>query len=360
MNSRYDVEPQAHPLRIFAQDLVTVGPPGGSHRVALRAGVSVLVPLLTLVLVGRTQWTAYAAFGAFTALYGRHHARSERAGMQVVAGCFLVVSVGLGVLLSSAPDARWFVVVVGALLAAAGSLASDSYRWHPPGPLFMIFGFAVCAMGSPGIGTLPIAVGLAAASAAFSLVVSHLGVFRDPGGLRRPALPSPQLRVALSRPGIHAHLIRYVLACSIAGAIATGLGWAHPYWAMVAAVVVLAGPDFRSRITRGTHRVIGTLLGAVIAALVLSFHPQGVAAVLVIVVLQIVTELFVGRNYTLALLFITPLALMMGQLIQPTPIGQLLRDRLLETLLGAAIAMVVLVAVPDRLRRAPAAEPTPA
>ncbi|MBO1756629.1 FUSC family protein [Allobranchiibius sp. CTAmp26] len=354
MNLPSDPEPQAHPLRIFAQDLVTIGPRGGAHRVALRAGVSVLVPLMILVLVGRTEWTAYAAFGAFTALYGRHHVRSERAGMQVVAGCFLVLSVGLGVLLSAAPDARWLVVVVGALLAAAGSLASDAYRWHPPGPLFMIFGFAVCAIGHPGIDTLPIAVGIAAASAAFSLVVSHVGVVRDPDGLRRPALPSPQVRVALGRPGVYAHLIRYVIACSIAGAIATGLGWAHPYWAMVAAVVVLAGPDFRSRITRGTHRVIGTLLGAVIAAVILSFHPQGVAAVLVIVVLQVVTELFVGRNYALALLFITPLALMMGQLVHPTPVAQLLRDRLLETLLGAAIAMVVLVIVPDRLRRAPA------
>lgn len=55
-----------------------------ANRVALRAGVSVLVPLLVLVLVGRVEWTPYAAFGAFTSLYGRNHARAERAGMQVV------------------------------------------------------------------------------------------------------------------------------------------------------------------------------------------------------------------------------------------------------------------------------------
>ena len=78
------------------------GPHGGAHRVALRAGVSVCVPLLVLVLAGRVGWAPYAAFGAFTSLYGRRHARAERAGMQVVAGAFLVLAVTAGALVSLA------------------------------------------------------------------------------------------------------------------------------------------------------------------------------------------------------------------------------------------------------------------
>ncbi|WP_020141999.1 hypothetical protein [Terracoccus sp. 273MFTsu3.1] len=80
--------------------LLRWGPHGGAHRVALRAGLSVLVPLLVLVLVGRVEWTPYAAFGAFTSLYGRNHTRPERAGMQVVAGGFLTLAVTLGVVVS--------------------------------------------------------------------------------------------------------------------------------------------------------------------------------------------------------------------------------------------------------------------
>jgi uncharacterized membrane protein YccC len=70
--------------------------------------------------------------------------------------------------------------------------------------------------------------------------------------------------------------------------------------------------------------------------------------VLVIVVLQVLTELVVGRNYAVALLFITPLALMMGQLVHAAPPGPLLRDRLLETVLGVLVGAVVLLLVPDR------------
>jgi uncharacterized membrane protein YccC len=72
-----------------------------------------------------------------------------------------------------------------------------------------------------------------------------------------------------------------------------------------------------------------------------------VSLVLVVVALQIVTELLVGRNYGLALLFITPMALLMGQLgaAQSTP--DLIRDRGVETVIGAVVA-VALLAVENR------------
>lgn len=121
---------------------------------------------------------------------------------------------------------------------------------------------------------------------------------------------------------------------------------------MVAAIAVLSGPDRSSRLTRSAQRVIGTFLGIGVAALLLSLDLNGVVAVLVMVALQVLAELFVGRNYAVALLFITPLALLVGQLVRFSPAGPLVRDRLLETVLGAAIAVVVLLLVPDRLRRA--------
>jgi hypothetical protein len=314
----------------------------------------VLVPLLALVLLGRVEWTAYAAFGAFTSLYGRNHTRPERAGMQVVAGGFLTLAVTLGVIVSLVPGSRWFVVVLGALLGAAGSLTSDAYRWHPPGPLFLVFAFAVCAMVPAVPATVPVAAGVAAASVLFSLLVCHVGALAQHDAWQRPELPAPRFRDAFEAPGARAHLARHAIALLVAGAVATGLGWQHPYWAMVAAVTVLSGPDLASRLTRGVHRVVGTVLGLAVAAPILAWAPQGVVAVLVIVVLQVLTELVVGRNYAVALLFITPLALMMGQLVHAAPPGPLLRDRLLETVLGALVGAVVLLLVPDRLRPAAA------
>lgn len=57
----------------MGRELVRVNPSRGpAHLVALRAGISVLVPLTVVVLLGRLDWAAYAAFGAFTSLYGRN------------------------------------------------------------------------------------------------------------------------------------------------------------------------------------------------------------------------------------------------------------------------------------------------
>lgn len=306
--------------------LLSMGPHGGAHRVALRAGISVLVPLLVLVVLGHVEWTPYAAFGAFTSLYGRRQRHADP---------------------------------VGALLAAWGSLTSDAYRWHPPGPVFLVFGLAVCAMIPATPADLLVAPAIAGASAAFSLLVGHIGVLRDPGAWSMPTLPRPAFREALRPVGARAHLLRYLVALTNSGAVATALGWAHPYWAMVASVVVLSGPDLSSRLTRGVHRVVGTLLGVGVAAAILPWAPRGVGAVLIIVALQGLAELFVGRNYAFALLFITPLALMMGQLVHPSPVAGLLRDRLFETVLGAVVAAAVLAVVPDSLsgRRGSASPP---
>lgn len=55
-----------------------VNPRSGDHRVALRAAVSVAIPLLVLWSLGRLDLGLYASFGSFTALYGRRDAFGDR------------------------------------------------------------------------------------------------------------------------------------------------------------------------------------------------------------------------------------------------------------------------------------------
>ena len=64
--------------------VLRVEPHRGDHRVALRAAVSVAVPLLVLWALGRLDLSIYASFGAFAALYGRHDVFRDRIRMQAV------------------------------------------------------------------------------------------------------------------------------------------------------------------------------------------------------------------------------------------------------------------------------------
>lgn len=93
--------------------------------------------------------------------------------------------------------------------------------------------------------------------------------------------------------------------------------------------------DFRPH--AGAHRVA---LRAGVSVLV---------PLLVIAALQVGAELLVGRNYGVAMLCVTPLALLMGQAAQPRPPAELLFDRGVETIIGAVVGVVVVLAA-HRLR----------
>lgn len=331
----------------FLRDLVRVGPHDHAHLVAARAAISVVVPLALLVLLGLPQLTAFAAFGAFTSLYGRASLHRERAGMQLWVGACLTLAVGAGVVVSGLPHRHLIVVGAGALVAAVVSTLSDGLNWHPPGPLFPLFAFCVCASVGTGLGQLPVAVAVAGASALFSVAVGLAGGLVRREQLWPPILRRPALLSSVAERDAVRHLARYVTAVSVSGAVATAIGGDHPYWAMVAAVAALGGPHLAARLIRGVHRVVGTLVGLVLAAALLSWYPQGLVLVVIIALLQLVTELLVGRNYALACVFITPMALAMGQLASEQPVGRLLLDRGWETALGAGVAMLVLILIPS-------------
>jgi hypothetical protein len=333
-------------IRTAARHFIALRSTPSATGVALRAGISVLVPLLTVVALGHPGWSPYAAFGAFTSLYGRNHVHLSRAAMQAGAGAALTGSVVLGVLVGTTDARAWIAVAVAAVLAAVGAALATAQDWHPPGPLFVVFAFGAVASVPHALADVPVAAGVAGASALFALAVGNVaGLVR--GEPTRPARP---------RSVSTWDWMRCAVAVLLAGGTATAVGIGHPYWAMVAAVAPLSAPGTTHQVVRSGQRIVGTLAGLLTAAALLALGLSPVPAVLAVVVLQVVTELLVGRNYALALLFITPMAMLMGQIAAPRPMGSLLFDRGLETVIGAAIGLVIiLVGVLLRRRVGPVA-----
>ncbi|MEU3454149.1 FUSC family protein [Micromonospora sp. NPDC006766] len=327
-------------VRAALRAVLHVRPGRGAHRVALRAGISVLAPLLAVLAVGHPDWSVYAVFGAFTSLYGRNHVHLSRAAMQVSAGAALTVSIVLGVLVGSLPARAWVAVPVAVAITALGTVLGAVQDWHPPGPLFLIFAFGAVASAPHPLSDVAVAAAVAGLSSLFALLVGSVGSI-----LRQRQRQRQRQR---SRPVRLAHVwtwepVRYALAVVLAGGTATAVGIGHPYWAMVAAVAPLSAEGVTAQLVRAAHRILGTLIGLLTSALLLAPHLSPYETVLVVAGLQIVTELLVGRNYGLALLFITPMALLMGQLVAPRPAGLLLFDRGVETVIGAVIGGAIVL-----------------
>ena len=130
---------------------------------------------------------------------------------------------------------------------------------------------------------------------------------------------------------------------AIAVAVAAPLGLPRAYWVVLTVVVILQnGHTVRLSALRGVHRVLGTFVGLGLFALIALLGPEGVVLAVVLMALQFVVEMVVVRNYGLALIFITPLAMLIST--QGGHVEQIVGDRVLDTLIGTAIALAVLFA----------------
>lgn len=331
--------------------LIRVAPHRGDHRVALRAAFSLAVPLLALWALGRLDLSVYASFGAFAALYGRFDGYADRIRMQAAAALTLVSCMLVGTVLSlaGAPDAVKVGVV--ALVAAVVTLIAHAGRWHPPGALFAVFASGACA-SIPASGESLLAVLIVGgASAVFGIGVSTaIALVRGRG--RIPATPASRIP---ARPSLRAGVevaATVAIGAALAGVAGLLLIGSHWYWAMVAAVAALGGAALNARVIRGLQRLLGTVIGIAVAAGLLALHLPPLVVVLVAVLLQAGAELFVGRNYGITMVFVTPLALLMVELAVPVDPAVLLRDRLLDTVLGVAVGTAVAVASALLRRRA--------
>ncbi|GAB3282090.1 FUSC family protein [Parasphingorhabdus pacifica] len=143
---------------------------------------------------------------------------------------------------------------------------------------------------------------------------------------------------ALGRAGL-LRLSRMVLCVAVAEVVGSALGFEQSYWIAMTVALVLK-PNSGSVFARIVLRALGTVLGVVVAALLLAVMPDGwwvVAATLVFAAL--IPEALV-RNYGLFTMMVTAVVLLKmshTDLFGP----QLPVVRLVDSVLGCAIALVL-------------------
>src|SRR5699024_7710817 len=350
------------PIQAATGRLLSLGPSRVDHIPAFRIALGLAIPLSVLLATGHTEWAMYVGFGAFTGIYSRYEPTRMRFRRQSMAGALLTVCVTIGAALArlgeSMGDAAesWTVLGIGAVVAGLAAVVVLRLGLKPGGAIFPLFAVAAVASAPPAA---PVWAAFLIAGACASLCVV-LGLLGHWAGERHPGAGVQAATETWTRAQLGAEFGRFAVAAAIAGALGLASGLPFPYWAQIAAIAPLSAPGRTLQVERGLHRIIGTTLGIVTTAFLLSFPAQPWQLVVWVVVLQFLAEMYVLRNYSFALLFITPLALLMVQLAHPQPIGAMLEARVLETAIGAVvgIAVVSAAALGDRwaARRRLAAE----
>jgi hypothetical protein len=321
--------------------------------IAIQAGVAMLLTVGLPAAFGHLEIGLLASTGALSALYLSARSRRERLRRLPLVQVGLLLAVVLGALAGGSAIAASVVLVVVAIGAVV--LVSMS-AVGPPGALFPVLGAGVASrltgppsLGGDGIDPLTL-IAWTAAGEAFALlvVIAPLAV---PSVRRRDALlPTAPIRFALDDTG-RTVVLRIAAAAVAAAAVAALLGLERGYWVVVAVVAVLqAGRGRRISGIRGVHRAVGTLVGAavfVLLATLIGLPAAGLLLAVVLGLLQFGAEMLVVRHYGVALLLITPLALLIAEAGSAGDPWTIAGTRVLDTAIGCAIALLVLVA--DRL-----------
>ncbi len=141
--------------------------------------------------------------------------------------------------------------------------------------------------------------------------------------------------------------VRVTIGSAAAGWISLALGVDRPYWAvMTAAVLIVANTALSWQ--RTVQRVLGNLVGVGLFAAAAPWIHSPVTLVALALTCQVVVEATVSRNYWVATVFITPMALAMVEFANPRPAAELGLDRWLDTCVGAVVAVVICFVIPNR------------
>ncbi|GAA4312140.1 FUSC family protein [Streptomyces venetus] len=142
--------------------------------------------------------------------------------------------------------------------------------------------------------------------------------------------------------------LRTALGCALAGYASLALGIGRPYWALVTAASLYQA-NIALTWSRAVQRVVGNVVGVLVfAAVVPLAHLGQTALVLCCLAFSFGAELLISRNYWLGSVCVTPMALLITEFAGQQKPGELVTERVVDTVVGAVVGFVAAVAVTNR------------
>ncbi|WP_426242131.1 FUSC family protein [Psychrobacter sp. TWP2-1-2] len=213
------------------------------------------------------------------------------------------------------------------------------YRQPPPAGLFVMMAGAIALFIPLPLEDILRATGLVMLGSGFALVMALLySLFLL---ATRPATPTPTYSYepdTITESVIVASFVSLVLL------IAVTLQLSNPYWAAVSCFLIIQGIHLRTMWIKQIHRLLGTVLGVVLASWMLSWGLSIWGVALAILTMMLCIETLVDRHYGLAVIFITPLTIFIAEYGSGLPFSEsayqeVIRTRLFDTVIGCLVGL---------------------
>lgn len=135
------------------------------------------------------------------------------------------------------------------------------------------------------------------------------------------------------------HALRVSLATTAGYIIALALQLGHSYWVLLTILVILK-PSYSLTKERNYHRLLGTIIGAVIGVLILISVRNYSVLLAAIILLMLLSFSFVRTKYFIGVIFMTAYLIIFFFLLDPRNILEVLENRVIDTVIGSLIAFI--------------------
>lgn len=303
----------------------------------LAAAAATGLPIFIGAAFGELGYGLVASIGGLVFLYLPPTRLAHRMAWLMACAFALAGCYALGVL------SHLYAPLMVPLLTVIAILATMVCRFYavpPPGSLFFVMAAAIGAY-TPSQGTAALAhVGLLVMGSVLAVAVAFVySLYMLRGGaqgLAPPVAPAPEFEFVI--------LESIVIGCfvGLSLALAQALQLPRPYWVPVSCMAVIQGASLRAAWIRQLHRITGTAAGLALFLALVALPLDAWRIAWLITALIFVIETLVVRHYALAVVFITPMTILLAEASQ-LPAGSpmlLMQARLIDTAVGCLVGFV--------------------
>jgi hypothetical protein len=322
-------------LRAELAHLTTLQPNRRPWQMPFAAGLSCGLPLFAAASIGHIEFGLLATLGGLVFLYLPNTAMSHRMVVLMACAFAMIACYTLGMLTHLLPS---LLIPLLTCVAVLVSMVCRFYRLPPPGSVFFILCAVVGAYSPVTPQEMPSRVGLMFAGTLLTALVAFIYSLH---ALRIRA-PEPATQPIADFEYVVVDSVVIGLFVGLSLLLAQALQLQKPYWVPVSCLAVIQGASLRAVWNRQLHRVLGTLVGMLVAWWLFSFPLDAWRIATLITALTFIIEMIVVRHYALAVVFITPLTILLaeaGSLGSMTP-DALIQARVIDTLLGCVMGLL--------------------
>ena len=325
--------------RVEYRNLLTVQASDRRWQMPFAAALASGLPLFIGAWFGRLDYGLVSSLGGLVFLYTPQTEMAQRMLTLMACAFGMIACYALGIISHFYPPA---IILVLSFLTMVVTMLCRFYRIGPPGNIFFIMAAAIGAYSPAAVLDVPLRVGLLSLGVVLACIIAFAySVYMLVRRLQTPAphQPPPPFDYVV----FDALVIGVVVGVSLVLASAFGLD--RPYWVPVSCLAVISGVSLRAVWTKQVHRIVGTMLGLLLAwvLLLLPHDPWLLAALMT--VLTFIIEMAVVRHYGFAVIFITPLTIFLAEAASIGTAGglttaELIQARLFDIILGSVVGLI--------------------